>query len=259
MSLGIVETHKWREPVGPAPAGYADVAFRASDGLRLAGWYRPSRNGAAVLVVHGGGSDRRGSMNHARLLARHGYGVLVYDARGRGESDGAPNNHGWGWPKDIEAALAFLRARPGVDPDRIGGFGISTGADALLNVAARPGRLAAMATDGLAAGSFEDWRRLRGTEAGLPSGWMMFTTMRVFSSDPPGEPLEDAIARVTAPSLLISAGVADERDFNVLYDKAARGPVEHWNLPGAEHTHAIHSDAAVYERRVAGFFDGALR
>ena len=131
-------------PVGAAPAGYETVAFRAADGLRLAGWYRPSRNGAAVLVVHGGGSDRRGSLAHARLLARHGYGVLVYDARGRGESDGAPNNYGWGWPEDVEGALAFLRSRPGIDPARIGAVGLSTGADVLVEVAAQPGGPAAL-------------------------------------------------------------------------------------------------------------------
>jgi predicted alpha/beta hydrolase len=259
VSLGIVETHKWREPVGAAPGGYAEVAFRASDGLRLAGWYRPSRNGAAVLIVHGGGSDRRGSLAHARLLARRGYGVLLYDARGRGESEGGPNNFGWGWPKDVEGALAYLRGRPGIDPARIGALGLSTGADVLVEVAAERGRLAALVTDGAAAGSFEDWRRLRGTEPGLPPGWVMFTTMRLLSSDPPGPPLEDLIARVASPTLLISAGTADERDFNVLYDAAARGPVEHWNLPGAQHTEAIHSHAAAYERRVTRFFAAALR
>jgi hypothetical protein len=55
IGLGVVETHKWREPIGASPGpAYQDVAFRATDGLDLAGWYRPSQNGAAVLLVHGG-------------------------------------------------------------------------------------------------------------------------------------------------------------------------------------------------------------
>ena len=73
------------------------MTFEASDGVKLSGWYRPSANGATVIVVHGGGSDRRGSVAHASLLARHGYGVLLYDARGRGRSDGRQNAWGWGW------------------------------------------------------------------------------------------------------------------------------------------------------------------
>ena len=85
VSLALIDAHKWREPIGPPPsAAYEPVACTAADGLRLKGWYHPSRNGAAVLVVHGGNSDRTGSVAHARLLADAGYGVLLYDARGRG-------------------------------------------------------------------------------------------------------------------------------------------------------------------------------
>jgi uncharacterized protein len=259
IGLGIVETHKWREPVGDPPsAAYRDVTFKASDGLDIAGWYRPSENGAAVLVVHGGGSDRKGSVDHAKMLARHGYGVLLYDARGRGESDGSPNGYGWDWGKDVAGALAFLERRDDVDPERIGAVGLSTGADVLIEVAAERRDLAAVITDGAAAGSFEDWHRLRGTELGIAPGWMMFKTIKVLSGDPPGAPLEDLMSRVEAPTLLISAGTSDEREFNVLYEEAARGDVEHWNLPDAQHTHAIHSHREAYERRVVGFLNEAL-
>jgi uncharacterized protein len=260
VSLGIIETHRWREPIGPRPsAAYRTVTFRASDGLALTGWYRPSRNGAAVLLVHGGGGDRTGAVAHAEMLARHGYGVLVYDARGRGESEGSPNGYGWDWGKDVAGALAFLRGRDEVEPDRIGALGLTTGADVLIAVAAKRRDLGAVVADGAAAGSFEDWHRLRGTDLGLPPGWVMFTTMRVLSGDPPGPPLEDRIARLRAPTLLISAGEAEERDFNVLYDDVGNPAVEHWNLPDAHHTNAIHEHPRQYERRVVTFFDKELR
>ena len=259
IGLGIVETHKWREPVGDPPsAAYHDVTFKASDGLDIAGWYRPSENGAAVLLVHGGGSDRRGAVAHATMLARHGYGVLLYDARGRGESDGSPNGYGWDWAKDVAGALAFLERRDDVDPERIGAVGLSTGADVLIEVAAQRRDLAAVVTDGAAAGSFEDWHHLQGTGIVTAPGWVMFKTMRVLSGDPPGPPLEDLVARVEAPTLLISAGTDVERDFNVLYDEAAPGTVEHWNLPDAHHTHAIREHPQEYEQRVVGFFNEAL-
>jgi uncharacterized protein len=211
-----------------------------------------------VIVVHGGSSDRKGSVAHASLLARRGYGVLLYDARGRGESDGSENNYGWDWAKDIAGALSFLKRRADVDPDRIGALGLSTGADVLIEVAATRKDIAAVVADGAAAGSFEDGQRLRGTELGTPPGWVMFTTIRVLSGDAPGPPLEDLIARVESPTLLISAGTSVERDFNVLYDQAARGPVEHWNLPDAHHTDAIRDEANAYEQRVTRFFDEAL-
>ena len=79
--MGIIEVHKWREPIGASPGpGYRDVAFRSGDGLRLTGWYRPTTNGATVLLVHGGNGDRQGPARHARMLVRQGYGVLLYDA-----------------------------------------------------------------------------------------------------------------------------------------------------------------------------------
>ncbi|HWM09090.1 MAG TPA: alpha/beta fold hydrolase [Solirubrobacteraceae bacterium] len=260
VGMGIVSSHKWREPVGEPPsAAYQEVAFEASDGLDLSGWYRPSENGAAVVVLHGGSSDRKGSLNHARLLARHGYGVLVYDARGRGESDGSENNYGWDWAKDLSGALAFLKGRDDVDPARIGAVGLSTGADVLLEAAGERDDIAAVVTDGAAAGSFADWQRLRGTELASVPGWVMFSTIRLLSGDAPGPALEDQMPRIESPTLLISAGTDAERDFNVLYDEAAPdGPVEHWNLPDATHTHAIHDEPEEYERRVASFFDRTL-
>ena len=51
-----------------------------------------------------------------RWLVRHGYGVLLVDMRGTGESDGDLNAFGWSARRpDVEAALDFLvpsRRRP---------------------------------------------------------------------------------------------------------------------------------------------------
>ena len=125
-------------------------------------------------------------------------------------------------------------------------------------VAAQRDDLAAVVADGAAAGSFQDWHRLRGVDLGTAPGWLMFSTMRVLSGDPPGPPLEELVTRIASPLLLISAGTDVEREFNVLYDEAARRPVEHWNLPEAHHTDAIHEHAGEYERRVVAFFNEAL-
>ena len=45
---------------------------------------------------------------------------------------------------------------------------------------------------------------------------------------------------------------------DVRHDDAARGAVEHWNLPDSQHTRAIRQHATEYERRVVGHFDAAL-
>ena len=262
VSVAIVVTHKYREPIGDPPsAAYRPVTFQSSDGLELSGWYRPSRNRAAVVIVHGGGGDRTGAVRHAELLGRHGYGVLVYDSRGRGESEGSPVAMGWAWEKDVAGALEFLRGRDEVDPDRIGGLGLSTGADVLFEVAAEGRNLKAVVADGATAESFADVRELRGIDETTPYWWTMYTAARVLSGTSPGEPLKDVVAKVSpTPLFLISTGgsLPAERDFNRIYAEAAREPVELWDLPDVDHTAAIRERPEEYERRVIGFFDIAL-
>src|SRR5206468_6761371 len=114
------------------------VRFAASDGVQLSGWYVPSRNGAAIVLVHGGGGDRQGTIRHARMLAKAGYGVLLYDARGRGESQGHENAAGWQWDRDVRGAVSFLTSR-GID--NIGLLGLSTGAEAVVTEAASDKRV----------------------------------------------------------------------------------------------------------------------
>jgi uncharacterized protein len=255
LGIGISETHTWRRPIGPAPAGYREVAFKASDGVRLSGWYRPTRNGATVLVLHGGGGDRTGALAHARMLVRHGYGVLLWDARGRGRSEGTQNAYGWGWDHDVAGALRYLTARPEVDPARIGGLGLSTGADVLVQAAGQGQRLAAVVADGTAAESFEDWQRLQGTSLITPFFAAEFAAVRVTSGGHPGPAMEDMIRRARSPLLLISAGTAEERAFNRHYARIA--PVAHWNLPHAGHTAGLRQEPT-YEQRVTRFLESSL-
>ena len=260
VSLAVVDAHKWREPIGPPPsAAYEPVAFKAADGLQLKGWYHPSRNGAAVLLVHGGNSDRTGSVAHARFLARAGYGVLLYDARGRGESEGGSNGYGWGWEHDVDGALRLLAARPDVDDGRIAALGLSTGADILLDVAPERDDLAGIVADGAAATSWEDWRRLKPQPAlESAAGWVMFEALELFTGDPQPRPLVEEVARSDTPLLLISGERGPEYEFNVEYAAAAGGPAEHWNMPDVSHTHGLRARPAEYERRVLAFLGRVL-
>jgi dienelactone hydrolase len=259
-AIAIVPTHKYREPIPATPRGYQAVTFDSSDGLRLSGWYAPSRNGAAIVLVHGGGGDRTGPVDHAALLRRHGYGVLLYDSRGRGESEGTPNAWGWGWEKDVDGALAFLAARDDVDDDRIGGLGLSTGADVLIHVAPEHRELRAVVSDGATAASFDDQIATFGFNAAAPYFWTLLTAGRVFSGYAPGPPLEERVAEISpTPLLLIAAGgFATEIDFNRHYAEVAEEPFEYWELPAVGHTAAVRERADEYEERVVGFFDAAL-
>ena len=108
LAIAILATHRPRAAVEPADLGrpYQEVTIRTSDGLDLAAWYVPSRNGAAVISY----PTRQGKLPQARMLVRHGYGVLLLDARGYDGSEGDPNVFGWDGAKDIDAAVAWLAA-----------------------------------------------------------------------------------------------------------------------------------------------------
>ena len=259
MSIALTETHKYREPIGSPPgADYREVGFEATDGVDISAWYRPTRNGATIIVVHGGGGDRTGAVAHAELLVRHGYGVLLHDARGRGKSEGVQNAYGWGWPKDVGGAIGFLKARDEVDPERIGALGLSTGADILIQVAGEGTDLKAVVADGTYAGSFEDTQRIMGLGAITPFQALEFATVGVTSGTTPGPVIEDTMKRISSPLLLVAAG-PPEKDAGELYDRAAGDrPVDVWYLPDVGHTAAIREVAPEYEERVTAFFDAAL-
>jgi uncharacterized protein len=258
VCVAIVQTHTVRQPIDAPPSDrYTDVTFESSDGLRLSGWYVPSRNRAAVVIVSSAGGDRNGSVQHAELLASHRYGVLLYDARGTGESEGAPNGYGWTWDRDVQGALSFLRARPDVDPDRIGALGLSTGADVLLEVAAKDHDIKALVCDGATG------RRTADVDVSVlerPELWAMFTAVHVLSGMSPGPPLPDLVPDISpTPLLLIASGsIAQELPANTVYADRAREPVDLWKLPDVNHTAAIREVADEYEARVIGLFDGAL-
>jgi uncharacterized protein len=260
IGLGMVDIHSLQRPVGDPPdATYRTVHFTASDGVRLEGWYRPSANGATVLMLSGGGGNRRSTLRHAEMLVRHGYGVLVYDPRGSGRSEGMINSYGWGWEKDATAAFDYLARRDDVDPRRIGALGLSTGADIAIDLAARRPGLKGIVADGAAAISWNDWKRVRGDDLAMIPGWFMFKSMEVITGrSQPKEALADQIARSHSRSLIVSAS-KDEKDFGELYDRAGGTRSELWYLPHATHTGALRQYPRAYERRVARFFDETLQ
>ena len=163
FSFAYVITHVARADVPAADLGapYEEVEFTTSDGLTLKGWYIRSRNGAAVISFPG----RASSQKRAKMLADHGYGVLLFDRRGEGESEGDPNLFGWQGERDVHAAVAFLQRRPDVDPERIGGIGLSVGGEMMIEAAAESPALKAIVSEGASG------RSIRDEFANDTSGW----------------------------------------------------------------------------------------
>jgi uncharacterized protein len=258
FAQSYVITHSARAYV-PSPqlgAPHEEVSFTTSDGLRLHGWFVPSKNGATVISYPG----RKGPQKPARLLVGHGYGVLLFDRRGEGESDGDPNALGWKGTRDLKAAIAYLRSRPDVDPNRIGGVGLSVGGEVMLQAAAEMDDFKAIVSEGAGVRSVREAVKLDGAER-LVSSWIFgLNTIgtALSTSDLPPRSLVDLSAEITEPALFIHAtpGQGGET-LTEKYNEAAKGPKEYWAAPGG-HTGAIDAAPREYERRVVGFFDRTL-
>jgi fermentation-respiration switch protein FrsA (DUF1100 family) len=263
LSLSYVFTHVSRVKVPAANLGapHEAVAFRTSDGLTLRGWYVPSRNGAAVVAFPG----RAGPQKPARMLVRHGYGVLLFDRRGEGESDGDPNAFGWAMDRDLKAAAAFLRHRSDVEPNRIGGIGLSVGGEMLIQTAAESAAYKAIVSEGAGARSLrENLEKPRtlselsalGVSLGLTTG------VALFSNHLPPPNLKQLSARIAPRSVFFIYALhgtgGEEKQLNPKYYAAAGEPKQIWEIPEAAHTGGIDARPHEYERRVVGFFDDAL-
>jgi uncharacterized protein len=260
IAFGYGSTHVMRQYVPTADLGTAheEVSFTTRDGLRLEGWYIPSQNSAAVIAFPG----RNGPQRHARMLARHGYGVLLFDRRGEGASDGDSNLFGWGGEVDIDAAVAFLRSRPEVDAQRIGGIGLSVGGELMLQAAAESDGLAAVVSDGAGTRSLsEDLDDIPspGKWIGLPFLAAKTAAVALFSDTAPPPELTDLVPRIApTPLLLIWAPSSGGEDMNPTYYRLAGRPKSIWAIPEANHIQGITARPKEYERRVVDFLDRAL-
>jgi uncharacterized protein len=260
FAVATVGSHIARSDVPEADLGAAhkDVMLHTSDGLDLDGWYVPSRNRAAVIVFPG----RSGTRRQARMLVRHGYGVLLYDRRGEGRSDGDPNSWGWDFDKDIRAGIDFLRRRSDVDAGRIAGLGLSVGGEMMLETAAGTKDLAAVVSEGAGARSMaeevDDVDGLDKIGAALTYGVRDLTNAILQDRLPP-ENLEDLVGKISPrPVFFIHAGADDAGHRNPELYAAAKEPKQIWEAAGG-HTDGIERQPAEYERRVVSFLDRSLQ
>lgn len=247
--------------VGAPPKGFTEVNLTADDGVPLVAWYAPSRNGAAIVLLHGATDSREGIRGHAEMLRDAGYGVLAPDLRGHGASGGSGNAFGWEGTRDVRAAVAYLEAQEGVRT--IGGLGLSLGGEVLLGALNATPSLSAVAADGATHRCTAEFLAVPGREGLLRSGVtrLMYTATGAFTGEVPPVPMVEAIAGApNARLLLVAAGQEpDEASYGTAFVEAAGpGRAELWVVPGATHTGAFGQDPEAYRKRVTEFFQTAL-
>jgi dienelactone hydrolase len=267
LAIAIAVTNVPRTPLDGATPGdrgldYDDVEFPATDGVTLSGWYIRPENGAAVVLLHGAGSTRSAVLDHAVVLARHGYGVLLFDARGHGRSGGRAMDFGWHGDEDIGGAVAYLAGQPGVDA--IGAVGMSMGGEEAIGALASEPRLGAVVAEGATGRVAGDKAWLR-DEYGIrgwlqaPIDWITYTVTDVLTEAAPPPTLRRAVDASARPVLLITAGdVPDETRAGQHIASASPRTVDVWEVPDTGHTEALDTHPQEWEARVTAFLADAL-
>ena len=265
----VAVTNMPRAEIGATPASvgleYERVTLRTRDDVTLAAWYVPGSTRAAVVLLHGATSTRSNVLDEAFVLADAGFGVLMVDARGHGESGGRAMDFGWHGNADIAAATTYLSTRADVDQDRIGLVGMSMGGEEAIGASGSNPLIKAVVAEGATARSAGDerwlsdvygWRGLVQEQLERVQDWLIDP---LTSASPPTSMRSAVRASQGTRYLLIVAGnAADEAHAAQFIAGGAPDRVETWTVDGAGHTEGLEIAPDEWIRRVTTFLRGAL-
>jgi fermentation-respiration switch protein FrsA (DUF1100 family) len=202
------------------------------------------------------------------MLHRAGYNTLLIDLRDHGQSqieDGrfAAGSEEW---RDALGAWDYLVNERGIAPERIGLFGASLGAATVMIATGEEPRVAAVWEDS-GFSSIQAAVDAELTRSGFPTflSSSALTAGRIIAGDDilAYSPLA-AMGKLNGRPIYITHGTADTRlsvDYAGDLEEAARAggsTPEVWIIDGATHVQAMFIQTEEYERRLVGFFDGAL-
>ncbi len=241
------------------------VSLKTSDGLTLTGWHIPSHNRATIILQHGWHANSSSMRKAALILAKHGYGVLMFDFRGQGQSEGDIVTLGLNETKDSDAAVQFALQLADTDKDKIGLLGNSMGAATGILATAHNPTIQALAVEGAFAELRDEIAVGIQVQTPLPPRpldaiFIWFAERQTGLSLSAIAPI-DHIAAISPRPVLIMHGAADRRVFpesaHRLFDVAG-DPKQLWIAPGATHIAIIDHDPAAYEAHVVTFFNQSL-
>jgi fermentation-respiration switch protein FrsA (DUF1100 family) len=248
------------------PFEVEEVRFEGSDGLTMAGWHVPSQNGTTIILLHGYGGNRTAMLWHARQLVNTGYGVLMYDERASGESEGTRRSYGWEDPRDVQGAIRFLEDVSD-HQEQIGIAGCSIGAQIALQSAAYYSEIGAVWADGPSSVRARDLPKPKDPIMGLvilgnySLDWVY--EVRLDIDAPP--PMIDIIDQISPrPIMLVGGGqphplMGSEGETMIPRYAHYAGPnAQTWVVPEATHCDGPARRPDEYTGRMMEFFDTAF-
>lgn len=240
---------------------YEDVVLKTNDGFDLKGWYLPSHNGAAIILLHGYGGNRLEVLKRAELFAKHDYGVLLYDERASGESGGS-RTYGWLDAQDVSLALNYLQNKAQIDSPHIGILGFSIGGQIALRAASQLNGISAIVAEEPGFARISDVPDIPTFEERFYSVgyWLGERYLSLRTGVPIPEGVVDGLPHIAPRPILFTATGQDYGRLFVrhLFDQAS-DPKEWWEVPETTHGGSLSARPEEYERVVVGFFDRTLK
>jgi pimeloyl-ACP methyl ester carboxylesterase len=243
------------------------VSIKANDGILLRAWslHQQNRAADAVILLHGMGDNRSGMAGYAELLLKHGYSVLLPDARAHGASGGELATYGLLERDDIRRWFEWLELNQ--SPPCIFGLGESMGAAQLLqSLETEPGFCAVIAES-----SFSTFREIAydrvgqlfqtGPWLGRSILWPVVGAAFLYSQWKYGLETakispEDEVSKSLVPILLIHGAL----DGNIPLRHSRRIQARNksvvlWEVANADHCGAISTAHDEFEARLISWFE----
>jgi dipeptidyl aminopeptidase/acylaminoacyl peptidase len=251
--------------LGPAPANATTVSLITSDKVNLSAWWlRPARrNGNCVLVLHGIGDSRVGSIGYAPMFLSEGYSVLLPDSRAHGASEGRFVTYGLLEKYDVLAWAEWMQ-RAGCG--KLYALGESLGASILIQAAAMRPSFAAI----VAESPYADLREIAEYRVrqmsrlprfvAVPTAKMVVRSAVFYARWMDDLRLEQVspvrvIGRASTPILLVH-GLKDFRTPASNSERLAKANPRDslWLVRNARHTGAAAAEPEEFHRRVLAWF-----
>ena len=234
---------------------YQTLDLITEDGIRLSAIYTVPKNGDVILLAHGYGGNRPEWL--VAMLTKAGYGVLAWDARAHGESDGEISTVGYYEVLDVKAALKYVSTQPGIE--HIGAWGGSMGGATMIRAVAQFPEIEALVVDSPYSSLDDEFNYLVPYPLAHPFV-KFFAEMETGISISDLRPV-DEIAKISPRPVYIIQGTGDKvvppDTAEKLYD-AAGEPKYLWTEENVIHLGMYLNNPRKYQRRVVDFFDENL-
>lgn len=231
---------------------YEEVFFSSADNTALWGWFIPARNTSAkeakgtVIHMHGNAQNLTAHWQFAEWIPDRNFNLFVFDYRGFGKSNGAPDPKGIF--EDAVAAIEYVRKRNDIDPEKLFVFGQSLGGMlAIASASASPKGVRAVLAEA-PAHSYSVWMNDR-----LPGA---------------GDILDDTytagayIEKLSPVPLLLIHGTHDQvvpYSHSVRLLTEAKEPTELITIERGVHVDAMTDYyGSIYKDKMISFFESAL-